>query len=91
MYDDVRATHEEVRPDISVILTEYVEGYGDLGDPITVSSTDARNYLLPAQLAIYDTNENRQRVSLEIRDAICEKVARMKTWSAPVFVSLYDI
>jgi len=62
VYDTVRATHEEPRPDINVILTKYVEGYGDLGDSIMVPSGDARNYLIPAQLAVYDTPENRQRM-----------------------------
>ena len=62
VYDVVRATHEEPRPDIRIILTKYVEGYGDIGDAITVPSSDAREYLIPAQLALYDTPENRERV-----------------------------
>lgn len=62
VYDVVRATHEEPRPDIRIILTKYVEGYGDIGDAITVPSSDAREYLIPAQLALYDTPENRERM-----------------------------
>ena len=62
VYDVVRKTHEEPRPDLCVLLTKYVEGYGDLGDAITVPSSDARDYLIPAQLAIYDTPDNRERV-----------------------------
>lgn len=62
VYDDVIATHEGLRPDIRVILTKYVEGYGDIGDAIEVPSSDARDYLIPAQLAVYDTLENRQKM-----------------------------
>jgi len=62
VYDVVRKTHEEPRPDLCVLLTKYVEGYGDLGDAITVPSSDARDYLIPAQMAIYDTPDNRARI-----------------------------
>ena len=68
VYDLVRKTHEEPRPDLRVLLTKYVEGYGDIGDLITVPSSDARDYLIPAQLAIYDTPENRDRVRRSMED-----------------------
>jgi len=63
VYDLVRTTHEDRRPEIRVLMNSYVEGYGDIGDAISVTSDDARNYLIPAQLALYDTPENRDRLN----------------------------
>lgn len=48
-------------PDMTVILTEYVEGIGDAGDIVTVKAFIARHELLLPRLAVYYTPENVQK------------------------------
>lgn len=75
VYDVVEETHKNPKPDMSVILTGYLEGFGDTGDTVVVTCHDARHYLLPAQLAVYDTEENRAKIrnlkqQLKIDDSV---------------------
>ncbi|KRZ22666.1 39S ribosomal protein L9, mitochondrial [Trichinella pseudospiralis] len=48
------------RPDVAVILTQDVEGYGKAGEVITVASEILHNELLPLKLVVYPTKFNRR-------------------------------
>lgn len=75
VYDVVET--EPIKTEMKVLLTTYVEGYGDIGDSITVTKDDARNFLLPAQLATYDTLENRAKIHRQLEELnMTERVQR---------------
>jgi len=50
---------------IEVILREHVEHLGDRGEIVKVASGYARNFLLPRQLALVVTPENRKQIERE--------------------------
>lgn len=63
VYDLVKDTNIEKQPDINLILTSFVDGYGQVGDNIKVKPTIAYNKLLLPGLAVYATPENIQKYS----------------------------
>lgn len=65
---------------MKVILLERLEGWGVLGDVVTVKDGFARNYLLPRQKALRANAGNlkvfeAQRVDIEARNAKAKEVA----------------
>lgn len=67
VYDFIEDGNTIKKPDISVILTDYVEGIGYKGDLVTLRPNMAYNRLLLPGLAVYDTPENRQKYDTEAR------------------------
>lgn len=67
VYDFVEDGNTIRKPDISVILTDYVEGIGYRGDIVTQRPNMAYNNLLLPGLAVYDTPENREKYDTEAR------------------------
>lgn len=67
MYDFVDDTNTIRKPDINVILTDYVDGMGYRGDLITTRPNRAYGQLLLTGLAVYDTPENRKIYDTEAR------------------------
>lgn len=67
VYDLVEDGNVIKKPDIQVILTDYVDGMGYQGDLITVRPNMAYNKLLLTGLAVYDTPENREKYKTEAR------------------------
>lgn len=67
MYDFVEDCNTIKKPNISVILTDYVDGLGYKGDLITMSPYKAYNDLLLTGMAVYDTPENRDKYDTEAR------------------------
>ncbi|XP_003373808.1 ribosomal protein L9, N- domain protein [Trichinella spiralis] len=59
-YEVIQEDGDGSRPDVAVILTQDVEGYGKAGEVITVSSEILHNELLPLKLAVYPTKFNRR-------------------------------
>ncbi|KRX42001.1 39S ribosomal protein L9, mitochondrial [Trichinella murrelli] len=59
-YEVIQEDGDGCRPDVAVILTQDVEGYGKAGEVITVSSEILHNELLPLKLAVYPTKFNRR-------------------------------
>ena len=65
---------------MKVILLERVEGWGGLGDVVTVKDGYARNYLLPRQKALRANEANMkvfegQRAEIEARNAKAREAA----------------
>jgi len=65
---------------MKLILLERVEGWGQLGDVVTVKDGFARNYLLPRNKALRATKANEkvfeaQRAEIEARNAKAKEVA----------------
>ena len=65
---------------MKVILLERVEGWGGLGDIVTVKDGYARNYLLPRQKALRANEANKkvfeaQRAEIEARNAKTREAA----------------
>ncbi|MYD43136.1 MAG: 50S ribosomal protein L9 [Gammaproteobacteria bacterium] len=58
---------------MKVLLLDRIAKLGDLGDEVTVKNGYARNYLLPQQLALRATDENRQRFE-QMREDLHKKV-----------------
>src|SRR3982751_2575482 len=50
---------------MEIILREHVEHLGDRGEIVKVASGYARNFLLPRQLALVVTPENRKQIERE--------------------------
>lgn len=67
VYDLIEDGNTIPKPDIKVILTDYVDGMGYKGDLITARPNTAYNKLLLTGLAVYDTPENRQKYNTEVR------------------------
>ncbi|XP_055325461.1 39S ribosomal protein L9, mitochondrial [Sitodiplosis mosellana] len=67
VYDLIEDGNIIKKPDIGVILTEYVDGLGYQGDLVTVRPNMAYNKLLLTGLAVYDTPENRAKYNTEAR------------------------
>lgn len=67
VYDFIEDGNTIKKPDISVILTDYVDGLGYKGDLVTVRPNMAYNKLLLTGLAVYDTPENRVKYNTEAR------------------------
>lgn len=67
---------------VNVILREDLEGRGYKGEEITVKGGYMRNFLFPAQKAVYATEENRavyqsvQKVQLVRAPACCHHVVK---------------
>src|ERR1700751_1601276 len=65
---------------MKVILLERLEGWGSLGDVVTVKDGFARNFLLPRQKALRANNANMkvfdaQRAEIEARNAKAKEAA----------------
>lgn len=58
VYDLVKDTNIEKQPNINVVLTSYVAGFGKAGEQISVKPTIAYNQLLLPGYAVYATPEN---------------------------------
>lgn len=67
VYDFIEDGNTIRKPDISVILTDYIDGVGYKGDLITTRPNKAYTKLLLAGLAVYDTPENREKYDTETR------------------------
>lgn len=52
-------------PDLDVILTEYVEGLGNVGEKVSVRPFYAYKHLLLPGLAVYATPENLEKYVTE--------------------------
>ncbi len=60
---------------MEVILREHVENLGRRGDIVKVARGYARNYLLPRELALPVTEENRKRIERERKVAEAREAA----------------
>jgi len=58
IYEVVKDTAIERKPDLNLILTQYVEGLGNPGEKVTVPPTYGYNKLLLPGLAVYASPEN---------------------------------
>lgn len=58
IYELIKDTAIEGKPDINIILTQYVEGFGNAGDKLSVRPGFAYNKLLLPGLAVYASPEN---------------------------------
>lgn len=67
MYDFVDDTNTIKKPEIQVILTDYVTGIGYRGDLVSMKPLRAYNKLLITGMAVYDTPENRAKYDTEAR------------------------
>lgn len=67
VYDFVEDCNTIKKPDIDVILTDYVDGLGYKGDLIKMPPQKAYNNLLLTGMAVYDTPENREKYETEAR------------------------
>lgn len=67
MYDFVDDTNTIKKPNINIILTDYVDGIGYRGDLVSMAPNKAYNDLLLTGMAVYDTPENRQQYDTEAR------------------------
>lgn len=65
IYDLVKNTDIEKKPQIQMILTQYVEGLGDRGDKVSMSPLRAYNKLLLTGLGVYLTPENIKKYDVE--------------------------
>lgn len=70
VYDMVEDGNTIKKPDINVILTDYVDGLGYKGDLISVRPNMAHNRLLLPGLAVYDTPENRIKYDTAARQQV---------------------
>ncbi|XP_044263949.1 39S ribosomal protein L9, mitochondrial [Tribolium madens] len=69
LYDLVKDTSNEKKPDLELILTSYVEGLGNVGDKVSVRANYAYNELLLPGRAVYATPENEEKFkNTEIRN-----------------------
>ncbi|XP_031619531.1 39S ribosomal protein L9, mitochondrial [Contarinia nasturtii] len=66
VYDFIEDGDVIKKPDISIILTDYVDGVGFRGDLVKMRPKKAYRSLL-AGLAVYDTPENRMKYDTEAR------------------------
>lgn len=57
IYDIVKDTSYERQPDIDVILTQFVDGIGKVGERLTMRPQVAYNRLLLPGLAVYASPE----------------------------------
>lgn len=76
VYEFVENTESKKKPDIEVILTDYVQGLGERGDRVFVRPNIAYNKLLLPGLAVYATPTNIERYCKEETD-------RKLTYSSP--------
>lgn len=67
VYDFVEDGNTIRKPDISLIMTDYVDGLGFKGDLIQARPNSAHAKLLLTGLAVYDTPENREKYGTEQR------------------------
>lgn len=67
VYDFVEDGNVLRKPNINVILTDYVAGIGYSGDLVSVRPIRGYNNLLVTGLAVYDTPENRAKYDTEKR------------------------
>lgn len=67
VYDFVEDGNVIKKPDISIILTDYVDGVGYKGDVVSLSPYKAYNKYLLSGLGVYDTPENRIKYDTEAR------------------------
>lgn len=71
LYELVKNTNCEKKPDLDIILTSYVDGLGNVGDRVSVKPGYAYNNLLLPGLAVYATPENIEKYkNLEIKDVV---------------------
>ncbi|KAL8563893.1 hypothetical protein ACOMHN_049549 [Nucella lapillus] len=61
----VDRAHDHKTPDITCILTDFVDGVGMRGDTVTVKRRLFRGRLLPAGLAVYASPENLEKFARE--------------------------
>jgi len=58
IYELIKDTSVEKKPDLNLILTQYVEGLGNPGEKVTVAAGFGYNKLLLPGLAVYASPEN---------------------------------
>ncbi|GBP50558.1 39S ribosomal protein L9, mitochondrial [Eumeta japonica] len=58
VYDLIQDTSSLPQPNLSIILKEFVPGYGSKGDTLTLRSNEAYKKFLVPGLAVYATPEN---------------------------------
>lgn len=61
IYEFVKDTNLEPRPNLDVILTKYVEGLGNIGDKVSVKPHYGYNHLLLPGLAVYASPSNLEK------------------------------
>ncbi|KRZ71615.1 39S ribosomal protein L9, mitochondrial [Trichinella papuae] len=76
-YEVVQEDGNGSRPDVAVILTQDVEGYGKAGEVITVASEILHNELLPLKLVVYPTKFNRHLYNITDEVGILWSFAQM--------------
>lgn len=79
VYDLVEDTSVRPKPNLEVILTSFVEGFGQRGDVLSVKNSVAYNKLLLPGLAVYKTPENLARYA----KAATTTDENVKTHSSP--------
>lgn len=93
VYDLVKVADLEKQPNIDVILRQYVEGLGNIGQRVSVRPEYAYNELLLPGLAVYASPENAER--FEDKDAAL-KTENHSSPTAPLviyysfFATLYN-
>ncbi|XP_001603568.1 39S ribosomal protein L9, mitochondrial [Nasonia vitripennis] len=75
IYELVENTNVKPKPPLDIILTQYVEGYGEKGEKITIKPQKAYNEFLLPGLAVYASPEN-------IEKYLTSKVTNKKTYSS---------
>ncbi|KAL1512466.1 hypothetical protein ABEB36_002053 [Hypothenemus hampei] len=61
IYELVKDTKLEKRPNIDVILTSFVDGLGNIGEKVSVKPQYGYNHLILPGLAVYATSENEEK------------------------------
>lgn len=75
VYDLIEDTCMRPKPNLSVVLTTFAEGFGQKGDVVSVKNRLAYNELLLPGRAVYDTPENRNKYK-RVESEEDEKVKR---------------
>lgn len=84
IYKVIEDTKSKPKPPMDIILTEYVEGYGEKGEKISLKPQKAYNEFLLPGLAVYASPEN-------IEKYLTTKTLEKKTYSSlfvPITIKL---
>lgn len=68
VYQLVEHTHAQKQEPLDIILTEYVEGYGEEGEKLSLKRGLAYNSFLLPKLAVYASPENMEKYFIEKSD-----------------------
>ncbi|GAB6019369.1 hypothetical protein CHUAL_000957 [Chamberlinius hualienensis] len=87
VYDLVKNVNCEKRPDIQVVLLEFVEGVGFKGDVASVRPEFARRHLLLPKLAVYASPENIAKYAIKKDPSEDQEKKSLSSAMAAKFIS----